>query len=117
MASLGIAAGKLKVGLDPEADHRRLGIVRDELSRVTGHPVLMIDSNEYWSPKQAIRAIAELERTYDLFWVEEPARRWDGRGLRRVSSSVRAAVATGENLDGAADFAPSCSRMRPTSTR
>ena len=106
MASLGIGAGKLKVGLDPEADHRRLGIVREELSRVAANPVLMIDSNEYWSPKQAIRAITELERTYDLFWVEEPARRWDARGLRRVSSSVRASVATGENLDGAADFAP-----------
>jgi L-alanine-DL-glutamate epimerase-like enolase superfamily enzyme len=106
MASLGIGAGKLKVGLDPEADHRRLGIVRDELSQVAGQPLLMIDSNEYWSPKQAISAITELERTYDLFWVEEPARRWDARGLRRVSSSVRAAVATGENLDGAADFAP-----------
>ncbi len=43
MAGLGIGAGKLKVGLDPEADHRRLGIVRDELSRVAERPVLMID--------------------------------------------------------------------------
>jgi L-alanine-DL-glutamate epimerase-like enolase superfamily enzyme len=66
----------------------------------------MIDSNEYWSPKQAIRAICEIEASFDLTWVEEPARRWDYRGLRKVSQSVKAAVATGENLNGAQDFYP-----------
>ena len=35
----------------------------------------MIDSNEYWSPKQAIRFISEIEQTFDLTWAEEPARR------------------------------------------
>ena len=64
----------------------------------------MIDSNEYWSPKQAIRFISDLERDFDLAWVEEPARRWDYRGLRQVSRAVRAAVATGENLNDASDF-------------
>ena len=64
----------------------------------------MMDSNEYWSPKQAIRAITAMERSFDLTWVEEPARRWDYRGLRLVRESVRAAVATGENLNGAQDF-------------
>jgi L-alanine-DL-glutamate epimerase-like enolase superfamily enzyme len=38
--------------------------------------------------------------------VEEPARRWDYRGLRKISQSVKAAVATGENLNGAQDFYP-----------
>ena len=51
-------------------------------------PGLMIDSNEYWSPKQAIRHIKEIEEQFDLTWVEEPARRWDYRGLRKVSQSV-----------------------------
>ncbi len=32
MAELGIGAGKLKVGLDFNADLRRLGIMRDALS-------------------------------------------------------------------------------------
>src|SRR5579859_4082293 len=104
MAAKGIDAGKLKVGLDMDADLRRLGIVRDELSKVAKRPSLMIDSNEYWSPKQAIRAIHQFEERFDLTWVEEPARRWDYRGLRKVSQSVRAAVATGENINDVGDF-------------
>ena len=64
----------------------------------------MIDSNEYWSPKQAIRHIRRLEERFDLVWVEEPARRWDYRGLRQVSRAVNAAVATGENLQEIGDF-------------
>ncbi len=105
-AALGIDAGKLKVGLDMEDDLRRLQIVKDQLSRANSRPYLMVDSNEYWSPKQAIRAIAEMERSFDLTWVEEPARRWDYQGLRLVRESVKAAVATGENLNGAQDFYP-----------
>ena len=106
MADQGIDGGKLKVGLDLEADMRRLGIMQDALSVAAEHPVLMIDSNEYWSAKQAIRYISRMEREYDLAWVEEPARRWDYRGLRLVSQQVTAAVATGENLNSVADFYP-----------
>ncbi len=102
----GIDAGKLKVGLDITADLRRLAIVQQELQRASPHPMLMIDSNEYWSPKQAIRFIHQFEEQFDLTWVEEPARRWDYRGLRLVSQSIRAAVATGENLNDASDFYP-----------
>ncbi|MBI3972502.1 MAG: hypothetical protein HY332_14580 [Chloroflexi bacterium] len=54
MADQGIDAGKLKVGLDMDDDLRRIQIVKDQLSRVNRRPHLMIDSNEYWSPKQAI---------------------------------------------------------------
>ncbi len=106
MADLGIDGGKLKLGLDQTADRRRLGIMRDALSTVTSRPQLMIDSNEYWSPKQAVRYITELEKEFDLTWVEEPARRWDYAGLNLVSRQVAAAVATGENLNSVADFYP-----------
>ena len=57
MAAQGIFAGKLKVGLDREMDLRRLQIMHDALARSGKKPALMIDSNEYWSPKQAIRHI------------------------------------------------------------
>jgi len=106
MARLGISAGKLKVGLDQEADLRRVGIMKEALATSGKQPVLTIDSNEYWSPKQAIRYIQRIERDYDITWAEEPARRWDYRGLRKVSQAIRAAVATGENLDDISDFAP-----------
>jgi L-alanine-DL-glutamate epimerase-like enolase superfamily enzyme len=106
MAQKGIQAGKLKVGLDRDMDLRRLAIMHDALAASGKRPVLMIDSNEYWSPKQAIRHIRFFEEHYDLTWAEEPARRWDYRGLRQVSQGIRAAVATGENLDHVSEFVP-----------
>ncbi|MFH1085356.1 MAG: mandelate racemase/muconate lactonizing enzyme family protein [Chloroflexota bacterium] len=106
MARQGVSAGKLKVGLDLEEDLRRLGIMEAALATSGKKPTLMIDSNEYWSPKQAIRLIRQIEEQFVLTWVEEPARRWDYRGLRQVSRAVRAAVATGENLDDIGDFVP-----------
>jgi L-alanine-DL-glutamate epimerase-like enolase superfamily enzyme len=102
----GFTGGKLKVGLDQDADLRRLSLMHDALKKSTENPVLLIDANEYWSPKQAVRYITELEKDFDLTWVEEPARRWDYDGLRLVSNQVSAAVATGENLNSIADFYP-----------
>jgi len=106
MADVGIHAGKLKVGLDLKADMRRLGIMRDALSASSKKPILTIDSNEYWSPKQAVRYIRQMEEKFDLAWVEEPARRWDYDGLKLVAQQVSAAVATGENINSIADFYP-----------
>ena len=106
MADMGIDAGKLKVGLDLKADMRRVGIMRDALSVASDNPVLMIDANEYWSAKQAVRFVRQMEKEYDIAWVEEPARRWDYDGLRKVSQQVSAAVATGENLNSLAEFYP-----------
>jgi L-alanine-DL-glutamate epimerase-like enolase superfamily enzyme len=104
MAEVGVDGGKLKVGLDMDADLRRLGIMKEALSIASERPMLTIDSNEYWSPKQAIRHIQEIEKHFDITWAEEPARRWDYRGLRLVSESIKAAVATGENINDVSDF-------------
>lgn len=105
-AARGIAIGKLKVGLDREADLRRIGIMHEALATSGKTPIILLDSNEYWSPKQAIQHISFFESHYDIFWAEEPARRWDHAGLRKVSQGVKAAVATGENLDDASEFRP-----------
>lgn len=105
MAALGFNAGKLKVGADQESDLRRLRIMQDALSTSGKTPVLMVDSNEYWTPKQSIRRISEIEEDFDLLWAEEPAGRRDVTGLRMVSASIKAAVATGENLDNGGDYA------------
>jgi L-alanine-DL-glutamate epimerase-like enolase superfamily enzyme len=106
MARMGVAAGKLKVGLDEDTDLRRIGVMRNALAKSGRKPVLLVDSNEYWSPKQAIRHLRRYEEQYDITWAEEPARRWDYRGLRRVSRGIRAAVASGENLDNIGQFMP-----------
>jgi L-alanine-DL-glutamate epimerase-like enolase superfamily enzyme len=104
----GITSGKLKVGRDPDRDLERLAVMRDALTEGSGstRPSLMIDANEFWTTKQAIRRISEIEREFDLVWAEEPVRREDHRGLARVSRSVRTAVATGENLNSVSQFVP-----------
>jgi L-alanine-DL-glutamate epimerase-like enolase superfamily enzyme len=106
MAALGITLGKLKVGRDQEADLRRLELMRDALATNGRRPQLAIDSNEYWTAKEAVSRIREIESTFTLEWAEEPARRWDAAGLRRVSRQVTTAVATGENLNGVPEFLP-----------
>jgi L-alanine-DL-glutamate epimerase-like enolase superfamily enzyme len=106
MAGMGVSAGKLKVGRDREEDRRRLKVVAEALGRSGKAAELIIDANEYWSVKQAIQRIADLERDFEFVWVEEPVRRRDQMGLRRVSDAVRAPVATGENLSAAAEFVP-----------
>ncbi|NJQ02471.1 mandelate racemase/muconate lactonizing enzyme family protein [Streptomyces zingiberis] len=107
-AAHGLRAAKLKGGLDVERDRHRLTLVRDVLSRASPgrRPALMLDANETWSRKQAVRHICELERTLDLTWVEEPVRRWDAEGLAAVGRGVRAAVASGENLTGLEQYRP-----------
>ena len=106
MAERGVDGGKLKIGLDLKADLRRIEIMREALSVACERPKLMLDVNEYWSPKQAIRLLGVIERDFDIMWIEEPARRWDSEGLRFVSSNVKAAVATGENLKTIGEVSP-----------
>jgi L-alanine-DL-glutamate epimerase-like enolase superfamily enzyme len=107
-AERGLRAAKLKGGLDVARDLRRLTIVRDVLADANpgSRPGLMLDANESWTRKQAVRHVAELERTLDLTWVEEPVRRWDAEGMVAVSRGIRASVASGENLTGLEQFRP-----------
>jgi L-alanine-DL-glutamate epimerase-like enolase superfamily enzyme len=99
-------AGKLKVGFDPDVDLRRVRIIEVVFRRNTSKPGLMLDANESWQVKQAVRYVGTLEEHVDLLWVEEPLRRWDAIGHARLSGAVRAAVATGENLTGVEQFRP-----------
>jgi L-alanine-DL-glutamate epimerase-like enolase superfamily enzyme len=107
-ADRGLRAAKVKGGLDVEQDRRRLVLVRDVLASAHSglRPGLMLDANESWTRKQAVRHIAELEQTLDLTWVEEPVRRWDAEGLAAVGRGIRASVATGENLTGLEQYRP-----------
>jgi L-alanine-DL-glutamate epimerase-like enolase superfamily enzyme len=107
-AKRGLRAAKLKGGLDVERDLRRLVLVRDVLTEAAHglRPSLMLDANECWTRKQAVRHVREIERTVDLTWIEEPVRRWDAGGLAAVSRGVDASVATGENLTGLEQFRP-----------
>jgi L-alanine-DL-glutamate epimerase-like enolase superfamily enzyme len=107
-ARSGLRAAKLKGGLDIDRDVHRLALVRDVLTDGAhgSRPSLMLDVNESWSRKQAVRHVREIERSVDLTWIEEPVRRWDADGLAVVSRAVRASVATGENLTGLEQYRP-----------
>jgi L-alanine-DL-glutamate epimerase-like enolase superfamily enzyme len=107
-AEHGVRAAKLKGGLDVGRDRARLTIVRDVLADAHPglRPGLMLDANEALTGKQAVRHVAELERSIDLIWVEEPVRRWDADGMVRVGRGVRASIAAGENLTGLEQFRP-----------
>ncbi|MEN3612510.1 mandelate racemase/muconate lactonizing enzyme family protein [Plantactinospora sp. ZYX-F-223] len=107
-ARYGLRAAKVKGGLDIERDRHRLCLVGEVLTEA-GHglrPGLMLDVNEAWTRKQAVRHVCELERTLDLIWIEEPVRRWDAEGHAAVGRGIRASVATGENLTGLEQYRP-----------
>lgn len=106
MAERGFTSGKLKGGRDTGDDIRRLGIIDDALRVNTPRPGLMLDANESWNLKQAVRHVSAVEAAHDLSWIEEPLRRWDAAGHARLTRSVKSAVATGENLTGLEQYAP-----------
>src|SRR4051794_30563742 len=107
-ADRGVRSAKLKGGLDVADDLARLRLVRDVLAEGAPgvRPGLMLDANENWSSKQAVRYVSELERDLDLIWVEEPVRRWDAEGMAALGRRIRASVAGGENLTGLEQFRP-----------
>ncbi|HKP64265.1 MAG TPA: enolase C-terminal domain-like protein [Polyangiales bacterium] len=102
----GIRAGTLRVGIDRDADLRRIEFLQRALHPAAhaGPPTLILDADALWSPKEAIRNARALERAFDIAWVEAPTNRHDFLGLKRVSSAIRAAVCGGAGLDGFAQF-------------
>lgn len=106
-AERGFRAAKLKGGLDLATDIRRLEAVRDLYTAAHGRePAMMLDANESWSRKEAVRHLHRIEERVALAWVEEPVRRWDVEGHATITRAVDAAVATGENLTGLEQFRP-----------
>ncbi|MEP7286696.1 MAG: mandelate racemase/muconate lactonizing enzyme family protein [Chloroflexota bacterium] len=95
----GYTAFKVKVGHPDLAwDVTRL---REVLSVVGPDATLMIDANEAWSPKEAVRALhAYRDAGINIYWVEDPCLRDDFDGLARISAEAPFAfVNTGEYLD------------------
>jgi L-alanine-DL-glutamate epimerase-like enolase superfamily enzyme len=95
----GFRAIKAKVGYpDLEEELERLHAIMEAVGAGTK---LMVDANEAWPPKEAIRrARAYRESGLDVYWLEDPCLRTDLDGLARV---VRATpftrVNAGEYLD------------------
>jgi L-alanine-DL-glutamate epimerase-like enolase superfamily enzyme len=105
-ADLGFTAAKVKVGYPTLAeDIERLTLVKDAFGSLD---TLMIDANEAFSPKEAIRRCRAYEEVgFDIYWFEDPVLRDDIDGLRQVVDVLpNTHVNAGEyiNLEGKRDL-------------
>lgn len=98
-AAQGHRGFKIKVGHpDVEWDLHRLKLLKDAVG--DAGPV-MIDSNEAWSPREAIRRLDTYRRAgFGILWAEDPIIRDDYDGLREVREGAPwVHVNSGEYLD------------------
>jgi L-alanine-DL-glutamate epimerase-like enolase superfamily enzyme len=95
----GFGAFKLKIGHPDLAwDLARIRAIADA---VGPDAQLMVDANEAWSPKEAIRrAHAYREAGFNIYWIEDPCLRDDFAGLAQVCQAVSFThINSGEYLD------------------
>jgi len=93
------SAYKVKVGHpDLARDINRLKIVSEAVGK---DKLLMIDANEAWDPKEAIRRInAFTDAGFPIYWVEDPILRHDTQGLIEVKAALQNSfINAGEYLD------------------
>jgi L-alanine-DL-glutamate epimerase-like enolase superfamily enzyme len=80
-------------GVSMREDIKRVKVVRDFI----GYDVeLMLDANNAWDAKSAIRFIKAVER-YEPYWFEEPVMPDDYTGSLEVKKATSVFVASGEN--------------------
>jgi len=98
-AARGHRGFKIKVGHPDIAwDLHRLRLLRDT---VGPDAAVMVDANEAWSPKEAIRRLHLYRRAgFEILWVEDPCLRDDFTGLREIRNACpEVLVNSGEYLD------------------
>ena len=98
-AALGHRGFKIKVGHpDIEWDLHRLRLLRET---VGPEAAVMVDANEAWSPKEAVRRLHLYRRAgFEILWVEDPCLRDDFAGLREIRLACpEVLVNAGEYLD------------------
>ena len=95
-ARQGFTAFKIKVGHpDLTWDLARLKAIA---AAVGPGATLMVDANEAWSPKEAIRrAHAYRDAGFNIYWIEDPCLRDDFAGLRKSARKCRLHTLTAAN--------------------
>ena len=92
----GFEALKIKVGKDAGVDVERVKAVH---AAIDGRALLRLDVNQGWSPKQAVRALHQLEDAgVRLDQVEQPVRAWDIEGMVYVTSRIDTPVVADESV-------------------
>jgi L-alanine-DL-glutamate epimerase-like enolase superfamily enzyme len=98
-AAQGFSAFKIKVGHpEVERDLHRLALLKRVVSP---NALVMVDANEAWSPKLAVRNLLLMQRAgHDIYWVEDPVLRDDFAGLKLIRDQCGSTlVNAGEYLD------------------
>jgi D-galactarolactone cycloisomerase len=100
MAEAGHSAVKIKIGLSPRSDQRRVAQAR----KILGDEVdLMVDINSNYTLDLARESIARIAE-YQVGWVEEPLSPQDFAGYEKLQRWSPIPIATGEALYTAYDF-------------
>ena len=95
--SMGWKHFKVKVGLDLDADVKRLKLIRDT---VGDDCFIMVDANQQWSVEQSIKHINAYKK-FNLLFVEEPTSPDDVLGFVKIKKAVGDInLATGEACGG-----------------
>tara|TARA_B100001123_G_scaffold109609_2_gene127576 strand:- start:231 stop:1529 length:1299 start_codon:yes stop_codon:yes gene_type:complete len=95
--SMGWKHFKVKVGLDLEADVKRLKLIRET---VGDECFIMVDANQQWNIEQSIKHINAYKK-FNLLFVEEPTSPDDVLGFVKIKKAVgNINLATGEACGG-----------------
>ncbi len=97
----GIRGVKMRVA-GADADIARMGAVYDALPEGVH---LMADANERCDLLRA-RWLAAACAEHEMLWLEEPLPAYDYAGFGQLAASAPVAIATGEHLQGCAEFQP-----------
>lgn len=98
LVSEGFRAMKFRMGAEPR-DAEELNRM-DSLRQAVGDEIdLMVDINQGWSVKRAIRMGREMEGR-NLYWLEDPIHHQDFDGLRQIVDDLAIPITAGEYLYG-----------------
>ncbi len=85
----------MKAGLDAKEDFRRIRAVRDAVGPDIS---VLVDANQGWKPKEAVRLIRQMEDAgLDVEVVEQPVAAWDFDGLKFVTDHVETTIMADES--------------------
>jgi o-succinylbenzoate synthase len=87
---------KIKVGDNPVVDLNRVKAIRQAVRKDTK---LIVDANQGWTPKEAVKIInkfEDLELNIEL--IEQPVKAWDIEGLKFVTDRVLIPILADESV-------------------
>lgn len=87
---------KIKVGSDPITDLNRVKSIRQAVRKDTK---LIVDANQGWTPKEAVKIINKFEDlNLNIELIEQPVKAWDLDGLKFVTDRVMIPILADESV-------------------